>query len=347
MLPSYSHPPQELEGQFGPFRSPLLFDNGTHVSNAAEWALRRQEILDYWHGVMGQWPALLREPQFSVLGEEQDEGFRRLGLPMSLAPGQSQQGWLLVPDGKGPFPAVLVVYYEPDTSAGLKPVAEAAHRDYGLQLVKEGFVTLCIGTPAGDAWRPEIGEAICQPLSFYAYVAANAWILLASLPQVKAQCIGVTGHSYGGKWALFAAALWEKFAAVAVSDPGIVWDETRANVNYWEPWYLGYDSSLGRQREPGIPHEQNPRTGAYKRLVNEGHDLTDLHALICPRPFLVSGGSEDPVERWRALNHARAVNEILQIKEPRIAMTNRPDHAPDELSNAVLRSFFRQFLNNS
>jgi pimeloyl-ACP methyl ester carboxylesterase len=346
MSPLHFHPPQELKDELGPFRSPLLFDNGTQASNALEWSRRRQEILDYWHGVMGQWPALLTKPQFSVLEQEREKGFSRMGLSMSLAPGQSQQGWLLVPDGEGPFPAVLVVYYDPDTGAGLKP-AEGAHRDYGLQLVQEGFVALCIGTPAGDARKPDTGEATCQPLSFYAYVAANAWILLASLPQVEAQRIGIVGHSYGGKWALFAGALWEKFAAIAISDPGIVWDETRANVNYWEPWYLGHDNSLAKQRQPGIPTEQNPRTGAYKRLIDEGHDLTDLHALICPRPFLISGGSEDPVERWMALNHARAVNEVLQIKEPRIAMTNRPDHTPDEYSNAVLRSFFRHFLGNA
>lgn len=343
----YFNPPDEWKNKWGTFRSPLLFDNGAIVANAAQWPQRRQEILRYWHGVMGEWPPLLMEPPFTVLREERGDGFSRLRLSLSLAAGQWQEGWLLVPDGAGPFPAVLVVFYEPETSAGLKAGGEAKHRDYGLQLARDGFVTLCIGTPGGTAWKPEVGEARCQPLSYYAYVAANAWTLLASLPQVNAQRIGVMGHSYGGKWALFAAALWDRFAAVAVSDPGIVWDETRANVNYWEPWYLGLDRSLAQQREPGIPTGQNPRTGAYAQLIADGRDLVDLHALICPRPFLVSGGSEDPVERWSALNHARAVNQVLGIKEPRIAMTNRPHHAPDENANAVLREFFVRFLNSS
>ncbi len=342
MHPSYFLAPDELQGEFGAFRSPLLWDSGAMVSSAEEWPLRRQEILDYWHRVMGAWPPLLKNPAFTVLYEERGAGFSRLRLRMELAPGQMQEGWLLVPDGEGSFPAVLVVYYEPETSAGLKAGSSAEHRDYGLQLVRAGFVTLNIGTPGGDAWKPDIGEEKCQPLSFHAYVAANAWTLLASLPQVRSQSIGIVGHSYGGKWALFAAALWEKFAAVAVSDCGIVWDESRANVNYWEPWYLGYDESF--QREPGIPSERNPRTGAYAQLVGDRRDLTDLHALICPRPFLISGGSEDPVERWIALNHARAVNGLLSIKEPRIAMTNRRTHAPDETANTALRSFFLRFL---
>jgi len=72
-------------------------------------------------------------------------------------------------------------------------------------------------------------------LSYYAYVAANAWLAMAQHSKLNAEQIGVDGDSYGGKWALFAAALWDRFAAVAVSDSGIVIDETRPNVNYWEP----------------------------------------------------------------------------------------------------------------
>jgi len=74
-----------------------------------------------------------------------------------------------------------------------------------------------------------------------------------------------------------------------------VFDETRPNVNYWEPWYLGLDPQ--RQRTPGVPDAANPRTGAYKQLMESGHDLHELHALMAPRPFLVSGGSEDTLAR--------------------------------------------------
>jgi len=88
----------------------------------------------------------------------------------------------------------------------------------------------------------------------------------------------------------------------------------------------------------GIPTEENPRTGAYARFVKDGRDLTNLHALIAPRPFLVSGGSEDPPERWLALNHAIAVNKLLG-KPISVAMTNRRAHSPDEESNAALWSF--------
>ena len=44
-------------------------------------------------------------------------------------------------------------------------------------------------------------------------------------PEVDAARIGVTGHSYGGKWAMFASCLHEKFAAAVWSDGGVVFDE--------------------------------------------------------------------------------------------------------------------------
>jgi dienelactone hydrolase len=164
---------------------------------------------------------------------------------------------------------------------------------------------------------------------------------LANLPRVDPKRIGVVGHSYGGKWALFASCLDDGFACGVWSDPGIVFDEKRANVNYWEPWYLGYEP--GRERKPGIPNDKNPRTGAYKLLIDMGRDLHELHALMAPRPFLVSGGAEDRPERWKALNHAIAVNDLLGYKN-RVAMTNRKGHAPTEESNEQIYLFFDRVL---
>ena len=60
--------------------------------------------------------------------------------------------------------------------------------------------------------------------------------------------IGIVGHSYGGKWALFAGALYERFAAVGVVGPrDRVRREARPNVNYWEPWYLGASPARSRR----------------------------------------------------------------------------------------------------
>ena len=340
-LGSYLQPPPALRNNFGRFRSPLIFEDGTSVSSAPDWTRRRDQLRREWEGFMGLWPPVLTDPKVDYLSEVRMDGYVKHRVRIQIAPDASGEGWMLIPDGAGPFPAALVVYYEPETSVGL---SKEPLRDFGLQLAKRGFVTLSIGTPGGNAWKPDIGKAQCQPLSFHAYVAANCWNVLAKTPRVDASRIGVVGHSYGGKWALFAAAFWEKFAAVAVSDPGIVFDETRPNVNYWEPWYLGWDPN--ETRPPGLPGPTNPRTGAYKRLREAGHDLPEVLALIAPRPFLLSGGSEDPPERWQALNHLAAVNRVLGFTN-RVAMTSRKDHPPTEESNAIMYSFFEHFLKNS
>jgi dienelactone hydrolase len=340
VIAPFFQPPSEFAENFGPYRSTLVFNDGSPVRGPLDWSRRRAEILRDWTDLMGPWPPVIAASRMDVLRQSRRENFIQKRVRIGIAPGQTGEGWLLVPDGAGPFPAVLVVYYEPETSVGLNP--EQTLRDFGFQLARRGFVTLSIGTPGGDARKPETGSAVCQPLSFHAYVAANCWQALADMPEVDSRRIGVTGHSYGGKWAMFAAALWEPFAAVAVSDPGIVFDETRSNVNYWEPWYLGLDPGQPRPRA-GVPSPENPRTGAYKKMMEQRRDLHEIHALIAPRPFLVSGGAEDPASRWMALNRLVEVNRVLGFTN-RVAMTTRPTHSPNETSNAQLYAFFEHFL---
>jgi hypothetical protein len=214
-------------------------------------------------------------------------------------------------------------------------------------LARRGFVALSIGTTEATAaktyalYYPSVDNATVQPLSMLAYAAANAWYVLADRADVDSERIGIVGHSFGGKWAMFASCLFDKFACAAWSDPGIVFDESRPNVNYWEPWYLGYHSPPWRKR--GIISPENPARGLYPQLRAAGHDLHELHALMAPRPFLVSGGSEDPPRRWAALNHSRQVNALLD-QPYGVAMTNRPGHSPTEESNNVIYNFFVHVL---
>ena len=326
-------------------RSPLIRADGSVITTAAAWEKERAAIRARWFALMGPWPELLTTPRLEIVRTESRENFTQQTLRLELAPGYFQTALLLLPAGPGPFPAVVVPFYESNTSAGLATTPAGAptkpHRDFGRQLVRRGFVALCLGTPGGDAYKPDQAGATCQPLSFLAYLAANAHTTLTRLPVVDPARIGIAGHSYGGKWAMFASCLYDKFACAVWSDPGIVFDETRTSINYQEPWYLGLDPTITRKR--GLVSATAPRTGAYAQLVAAGHDLHELHALMAPRPFLVSGGAEDPPKRWSPLTHAIAVNRLLG-HEQRVGMTNRPLHDPDEASNAVLIRFFEHFL---
>lgn len=335
ILKPFSTPPSKYAGRFGAYKSLIVNAAGEPLTNAAQWPAQRERLRSYWDNLLGPWPPVIASPKLETLESNDKETYAEKRVRLEIALGQSVEGYLLVPHGTGPFPAVLVPFYEPETSIGKKGVL----RDFGLQLARRGFVTLSIGSPGGDARKPP--ETRSQPLYFLAYVAANCRNALAALPEVDAKRIGIVGHSYGGKWAMFAACFNENFACGVWSDPGIVFDEKRSNVNYWEPWYLGFEPGISRK--PGVVTPQNPRTGPYKTLLEDKHDLTEVMALMAPRPFLVSGGSEDTAERWEPLNRVREVYQLLG-RTNAVAMTNRPKHDPTEESNEVIYGFFECHL---
>jgi len=330
-------PPEEYKGKFGDYRSVLTFDDGTPVKSPEDWSRRREEIRKYWHGAMGAWPPLVEKPRINYGRKDRVENFTRHRVELEVSPGRViGPQYLLIPDGPGPFPAVLVTWYGSEDSAGLTEKYRG-EVDFGAQLARRGYVTLCVGN-VGQ-------EKNVQPLSFLAYAAANCCNALAGLPEVDPARIGVVGHSFGGKWAMFASCLYDRFACGVWVDPGIVWNEKDPNANYWEKWYLGYqfDQPADGQRKEGVVREDRPRTGAYRALVEGGHDLHELHALMAPRPFLVSGGAQDRPVHWTALNHALRLNEFLGHSN-RVAMTMRNGHTPTPESNAQVHSFFDHFL---
>lgn len=344
-IDTFFTPPPHLSNVFGDFRSPLKFYDGTEVSSPAQWPRRREEILSKWHEMMGHWPAFLTDQQLEIVHSERRENFTQHTVRFNWMPNEQTEGYLLVPENLSvPSPAVITVFYEPETAIG---VGGKPHRDFAYQLAKRGFVTLSLGTrDASKAstyslYYPSIDSAAIQPLSALAYAAANAWYALSRRPEVDSEKIGIVGHSFGGKWAMFASCLFEKFACAAWSDPGIVFRNDRESINYWEPWYLGYHPRPWRKR--GLITDANPAVGLYPELIKNGYNLQELHALMAPRPFLVSGGSEDPVEQWIPLNHTRALNRLLGY-EKRVGMTNRPLHDPNPESNEVIYRFFERAL---
>ena len=343
-------PPDEYKNQYGTYRSSLKFYDGHLVKSPQDWKKRRHEILSRWNEMMGKWPALLKGQKMNFLDSTRRDGFTQYRVRFYWTPNEETEGYLLVPDGKGKKPAVITVFYEPETAIGWgKSDRTKTTCDFAYQLTKRGYVTLSIGTTdATEAktyslYYPSIERAQVQPLSMLACAAANAWYALSKIPEVDSSKIGIMGLSFGGKWAMFASCLFDKFACAVWSDPGIVFDETREAINYWEPWYLGYYPKPWRKR--GMITKDNPAKGLYPKLVAEGYDLQELHALMAPRPFLVSGGSEDTRKRWIPLNRTIEVNRLLGY-ENKVAMTNRLHHIPTAESNEEAYLFFDYFLKN-
>jgi len=340
-------PAAEFKDDLGALRPVLKFEDGRPVATAADWQERRKELQKKWHDLLGPWPPLLEKPLAQEQWKETVEGFTRRRIELEVAPGRKASVYLLTPEGKGPFPAIVDVFYYPEDGAGIK-ADKREQNDFGYQAVKRGMVALCVGQnptaprPNADLYFPTWDKAQLQPLSYLAYVAANAHTFLSQRPEVDPARIGVVGHSYGGKWSIFAGALYDKFAAVCTSDPGIVFDEARGNVNYWEPWYLGYEPGTDFRTRGSLAKGEG-RKGPYRTMMEKGIDLHELHALVCPRPFFVAGGSEDKPARWKALNHSVAVNKILGV-EGRVGMANRPNHGITPEASDQIASFFEYFL---
>jgi hypothetical protein len=299
---------------------------------------RRAEIKATWEQALGKWPPVLKHPRVQFLKEEDRGTYVQKRVRLEIAENRFEEGWLLMPKRQGARPGVFVPYYEPETSCGM---SKQEYRDYAKRLAERGFVALAIGSPGGDARKPDPGRENWQPLSFLAYVAANCANVLRNLPEVDPARIGVVGHSYGGKWAMFSACLDEGFACAAWSDPGIGFDDTRGSINYWEPWYLG--RVQGAQRPPGLPTGDTPARGPYALLRQQGRDLLELQALMAPRPFFVSGGSEDPPARWGMLNQVRDVYALLGAPR-RVGMHNRAEHTPTLEATEAVCDFMEYFL---
>ncbi|MEH6306699.1 sialidase [Olivibacter sp. CPCC 100613] len=339
----YFSPPQGFQDKQDMLRPLTVFYNGDTLHTAKDWPKRQLEIKKRWDSLMGNWPTLLQRQKLSIIDTKEKESHFEYQVKFYWTPTEETTGYLLVPKTKGKKPAVITVFYEPETAIGKgKP-----NRDFALQLTKRGFVTLSIGTTAASERKefslfyPSIEDAQVQPLSMLAYAAANAYYALAKFPEVLPDKIGIMGHSFGGKWAMFASCLFDRFACAVWSDPGILFQHDRESINYWEPWYLGYHPKPWRKR--GLITADNPAYGLYPELVKNGYNLHELHALMAPRPFLVLGGAEDPPARWHALNRIVTIDKMLGY-DNRVAMHNRPTHEPNNEANEIAYSFFEYFL---
>ena len=137
-------PPKQFANVLGDYRSPLRFADGRPVRSADDWNERRAELLTEWQDLLGHWPPLITQPKVEVLDSTRRENFLQLRIRFKWTPSEFTIGYLLIPDGDVPRPAVVTVYYEPETAIGLR----VADRDFAVQLARRGFVALSLGTTA-------------------------------------------------------------------------------------------------------------------------------------------------------------------------------------------------------
>lgn len=116
--------------------------------DSAGWVRRRAEIRTRWDSLLGAWPPVIAGQRFEYADTLPGEDFDRYRVRFRWLPSETTEGYLLVPHRKGRKPAVITLFYEPETAVGLggKP-----NRDFALRLGRTG---LCRPFARDDANHP-------------------------------------------------------------------------------------------------------------------------------------------------------------------------------------------------
>ena len=287
-LAPYYEPPAEFAGQFGRYQSPLKFADGSVVKTTEDWARRRAEILKTLaQAARGRGRRWSRSRRSSGWRRSSATATREQHVHVQISPEGQGGRWLPAdPAGQGAVSrgarAVL------RTADQHRPRRKGARHARLRPATGEARLRDAVDRHArlGREDRQRHAAAPHRSRQGAAPPAADApGLRRGQLPHGAGadarrsipQRIGIIGLSYGGKWSMFASCLYDKFACAVWSDPGIVFNEKNANVNYWEPWYLGYDPK--EQRKPGVPSDDE---SAHRPLQGAGRRRATTSSICTP-----------------------------------------------------------------
>ena len=282
------------------------------VKTPAETAARNRFVREKVREMIGGFPP--RAPLSAVVVRSQARrGYRIENVMYQSRPDFWVTGNLYIPDGPGPFPAVL-------SPCGHYSLARM-HPEYQfvyLNLVHSGFVVLAYD-PIGQGerrqyWDPQTGEAEINDPVYEHSMPGQALLLmgenltqyriwdgmrgidyLLSRPEVDKEKIGCAGHSGGGTLTLFISCVDQRAACSVVNEGG--------TTHRW-PLEIQPGSRVGPSDV-----EQNIFPAAL-----HGADMCDLHQAIAPRPLLALIENYSP--RFdRAAGHIRECYRRLGVPE--------------------------------
>jgi dienelactone hydrolase len=245
-------------------------------------------------------------PALETLERVPRDGYEQRLVRYRGVEGDEVRAYLLVPDGDGPFGAVVAHHqHNSEWHLGKSEVAGLAGdplQAFGPALARRGVVVLAPDAVAfedrrtGDDGRQHFNAMayrLVQGRLLMTTVLGDAGLGLAALlarEDVDPERVGAVGHSYGGSTTLFQAALDERVRFACASGAACTFRRRIAD---------GTGIELA-QIVPGIV---------------DVADLDDLVSMIAPRPLLLVSAPEDPysadadeIERaaaYPALRHAR------------------------------------------
>jgi dienelactone hydrolase len=265
----------------------------------------------------------LPAPFHPVMIAEQDRGsYVACKIVFNLTADSRVLGYLLVPKGKGPFPAVMLLHdHGAKFDIGKEKVVEpfgvlpekikSAHdwadklyggRFIGDELAKRGYV--CFATDAlnwsdrrgagYDAQQALASNLLNLGISFAGLIAwedMSAAEFLATRPEVDSTRVVALGMSMGSFRAWQVAALSDRIAGGVA----VCWMATRKGL-----LVPGSNLTLG----------QSSFTTTHPDLANY-LDYPDVASLACPKPMLFYNGNQDKL--FPALSVEEAFSKMHKV----------------------------------
>lgn len=281
---------------------PLAWGN-SDIKDFSEWKdTARKKVLE----CMMTPPPAPKSYDMTVIGEERRNGYTARKIEFNLSDFYRVRAYVLVPDGKGPFPAVNLLHdhgahlyigkekmirpFDDDSlviADADKWVADLYEGQFlGDYLARHGYVVFSTDAPMwGERGRKEgvdrnkydiiSGNMMMygRDLSaFMTYDDIASTDFLATLPEVDPSRIACAGCSMGAYRAWMLAALSDKIAASAA----VCWMVTTDVQMTWK---------YGRKENGGFAN----CIPALRQYLDYPH----IASLACPKPALFINGTQD------------------------------------------------------
>jgi dienelactone hydrolase len=232
-------------------------------------------------------------PEFTIQSEATEQDYRRLLISYPGAEGDNIPAYLLLPDGDGPFPAVLAHHqHNGERHLGKSEICGLVGdplQAFGPALARQGIAVLAPDSICFEDRRtnrsgaePDAGD-LAQHFNEMCYRlvrgdtlmrkvlddSARGVSLLAHHPLIDAQWIGTLGHSYGGNTVLFHMALDTRISFGCSSGAACTYQYKMAH-------------GVGIETAEAIP-------GFAVRF-----DIPDLVRCMAPRHVMIVSSDDDP-----------------------------------------------------
>lgn len=332
------------------------------IATAGDWAKKRPNVCERFLRFLKDEaaPPRPRELDLRDEGEPLDAGgFTIRRVSYFVGSGERAHAYLAVPGGPVPrdgFPAVLCVHGTTNWGArqtlGLPPDATDPDakrgvdgKDFARQLVRAGFVTFspehfCCATrcpkegPYDTAafYRKHPKWSAVGKSTFENAVALD---VLASLPNVDATRLGVTGHSLGGHNSIFLAAYDERIRCAVPSCGGPTINQNPAPLHWSrDHWYV-YQPDLRAKLLKG------------ERIACDYHEMLALAAPRTAMLDLFALNDGDPaMQAQRAQLHlvVHRLYRLLGREEAHAYLAFGDGHSMPDLTRTALVSWFARWL---